>query len=621
MVNYESMYPGADNSFSPKYTPKSYEVDIGTTDLGTLGMAQDARTANQLGMLKTTINPGQKVIEIGTVGADVWESVPEQHIDEMRRVLKLTGVKPSFHAPIIEASGFTQEGWNESNREGAERQLQSAVLRSQRLDPDGNISVTVHSTAQLPEMQPITKTKDGEKRTMLWVVNPDTGKYGQIKPEKRYFPGEEGFKPEEEKRFDPIKELEKFNKDAWMQQLSQINRLAEYGESAINGALRKSQEESELTNQERREAIKNILKNASAIEKFEGNEREIMEQKIKQINHGKIYLQDSYQQVKTLFDNAWTGVKKAEKGEKRSEDEKNLRKFAEFAATKVQGDIEHNPEKFEDLRQVIEMGLKVFDEIKQTPETFKPLNDFVISKSSETFANVATSAYKKYKDKAPMINIENPPAGGGLSRAEDLKELIKESRKKLTQNLIKEGMNESQAKKQSEKMIGATWDVGHINMLRKEGYTEKDIVKQTEIIAPFVKHVHLSDNFGFEHTELPMGMGNVPMKEIMQKLGEKGFSGKKIIEAGNWWQHFAEHGGGNPFKPTIEAFDSPIYAMKTGPSWGEPTGITSYYSGHGPINPPVHHSVYGAGFTSLPAEMGGEIPGGQTSRFSGTPMQ
>ena len=55
-------------------------------------------------------------------------------------------------------------------------------------------------------------------------------------------------------------------------------------------------------------------------------------------------------------------------------------------------------------------------------------------------------------------------------------------------------------------------------MLRKEGYSEKDIVKQTEIIAPFVKHVHLSDNFGFEHTELPMGMGNVPLKEIMEKL-------------------------------------------------------------------------------------------------------
>jgi hypothetical protein len=132
----------------------------------------------------------------------------------------------------------------------------------------------------------------------------------------------------------------------------------------------------------------------------------------------------------------------------------------------------------------------------------------------------------------------------------------------------------------------------------------------------------MSDNFGFEHTELPMGMGNVPMKQILKKLGEKGFKGKKIIEAADWWQHFAEQGGGNPFKPTIEAFNSPIYAMKAGPSWGElPPGV-GYYSGHGVINPAVHHQVYGAGFTTLPTELGGNLPGTQdVSGFSGTPNQ
>ena len=75
-------------------------------------------------------------------------------------------------------------------------------------------------------------------------------------------------------------------------------------------------------------------------------------------------------------------------------------------------------------------------------------------------------------------------------------------------------------------------------MLRRYGYTEEEIIKETEKVAPLVKHVHLSDNFGFEHTELPMGMGNVPLKEMMEKLGEKGFDAKKIIEAGAWWQHF-----------------------------------------------------------------------------------
>jgi hypothetical protein len=627
MVNYESIYQGANDSLAPNYSPKIYDVDIGTTSLTNLGSALDARTANQLGELRTKINPGQKVIEIGTVGADAWESIPNQHIDEMRRVTKLAGVKPSLHAPIIEASGFTKEGWNETTRESAERQLQSTVMRGQKLDPDGNISVTVHSTAALPEMEPvsISKDKDGKrivKPTTMWVVNPDTGKYGQIQPEKRHFPDTGKFEPKKEKLFDTEKELEKFNRDAWTKQLSDINRFSEYGENALRNVFQRNQNGKYL-DPKAMEEIKEVMRDAEAINKpksdgtprFTEEQKMSMENKIKQINHGRFYLLDSYQQVKSLFDHAWTGVKKG------GEDERRLREFANFAAEKVKGDIEHDPQKIEDLKDVVERGLKLFGQLKKTPETFQPLKKFVIDKSSETFANVATNAYKKFQEKTPIINIENPPAGGGLSKAEDIVELVKKSRKKLTQNLVKEGLNQNEAKKQSEKLIGATWDVGHINMLRKEGYSEKDIIKQAEIVAPYVKHVHLSDNFGFEHTELPMGMGNVPMKEIMKKLGEKGFAGKKIIEAGNWWQHFAEQGGGNPFKPTIEAFDSPIYAMEGGPSWGQPAGITSYYSGHGPVNTPIHHSVYGAGFTTLPSDLGGEIPGGNQSRFSGTPMQ
>ena len=120
-----------------------------------------------------------------------------------------------------------------------------------------------------------------------------------------------------------------------------------------------------------------------------------------------------------------------------------------------------------------------------------------------------------------------------------------------------------------------------------------------------------------DHTELPMGMGNVPLKPMIEKLKKAGFKGKEIIEAGNWWQYFAEHGGGNPFLPSIEAFDSPIYAMKEGPGWASAGVYGAYFSGHGPVNPPIHHNTYGAGFQTLPVELGGEIPGGERGRFAG----
>ena len=169
-------------------------------------------------------------------------------------------------------------------------------------------------------------------------------------------------------------------------------------------------------------------------------------------------------------------------------------------------------------------------------------------------------------------------------------------------------------------MIGATWDVGHINMMRKKGYSEKDVIKETKEIAPFVKHVHLSDNFGLDHTELPMGMGNVPLKPMVDEIKKQGFKGKEIIEAGNWWQFFSTQGGGNPFLPSLEGLNSPIYAMSEGPGWANTSYMGAYFSGHGPVNTPIHHQTYGAGFQNMPVELGGEIAGDR-GRFAGSPNQ
>lgn len=599
MVSYEAIYPGADDFLIPGYTSIGYQVEAEK-----LGMALDPRTANQLGEINLKINPGTENVEISAVDPGVWESVPKQHTEEMARLMKLTGVSPSVHIPIIEASGMGQDGWNEANRLGSEKQLGSAVLRSHELDPKGNISVTTHSTAQLPEMKPTIKTKEGEEITTFWIIDPRTGKYNVIRPEKRFFPEKGKFAPEEKKPFEPEKELEKFNKDIWINQLSDVNRHANFGEQTIKEVYK----DLNITTLKQREELNKLLKPGFDVDTLDEPERSRIKQIQRGINHGQIYLRDSYRNMKSLFDMSYTNAS--------PEDRKRLDKFANWAAPQIQEGIESDPQKRDQFGEIIEKGLKTLSEIK-TPEMFVQLNDFIIDKSSQTFSNVAETAYNKFGKTAPMLNIENPPAGGGLSKAEDLKKLIQKSREKLAENLRKnKGLGKSESKQIAEQMIGATWDVGHINMLRKQGYEEKDIIKQAEIIAPFVKHVHLSDNFGFEHTELPMGMGNVPIKQIMEKLGEKGFEGKKIIEAGNWWQYFADKGGGNPFKPTIEAFNSPVYAMKAAPSWGAVPGMGTYYIGHGAVNPPTHHSIFQAGFTPLPAELGGEMPGPEKGRFA-----
>lgn len=247
----------------------------------------------------------------------------------------------------------------------------------------------------------------------------------------------------------------------------------------------------------------------------------------------------------------------------------------------------------------------------------------MIDKSSETFANVALKAFldkdigNKNPDKTPIISIENPPAGAALSRAEELRRLIEESRKKFVEKAKEKGIAESEAKKAAEKIIGATWDVGHINMLRKYGYTSEEIEEQTRKIAKLVKHVHLSDNFGLEHTELPMGMGNVPIDRILKELEKAGVSPEKVIEAGNWYEHFKTI----PIRETLGELGAPIYTMRMPPYWSQTAQLQQgYFAGYGTVFPEQHYSIYGGGFSQLPAELGGQIQQ-KTSRFSGTPME
>jgi hypothetical protein len=200
-----------------------------------------------------------------------------------------------------------------------------------------------------------------------------------------------------------------------------------------------------------------------------------------------------------------------------------------------------------------------------------------------------------------------------------LANLIQKSRENFAKNLVeKENMNQKEANKIAEKLIGATWDVGHINMLRKQGFEGKDVVSETEKIAKYVKHVHLSDNFGMEHTELPMGMGNVPLKEIMNKLGKEGYDAKKIIEAGDWWQHFQTA----PIQESLEGLGSPMYTVGKSPYWNQALGFQqNYFGGYGMMLPQGNYETFGAGFSQLPMELGGQRRGGEGSRMSGRPME
>jgi hypothetical protein len=291
------------------------------------------------------------------------------------------------------------------------------------------------------------------------------------------------------------------------------------------------------------------------------------------------------------------------------------------------GKYVETPQVFNPVRKRALLGsaiaeLKEITRGGNVPKIFEEAEVFATDKAAETFGNLAMKSYETFGENAPIIAIENFQPGGAFSTAEKLKELVEISRKNFAKQLVDEkGLSKREAKEIAEKHLGVTWDVGHLNMIKKKGFTDVDVLEETKKITEdksMVKHVHLTDNFGFADSHLAPGMGNVPFKKIMEQLEKTGRLGemKKIVEAGGFVQHFKR----SPHGMSIAAFGSPIYGMSNKPYWNQISEMQgSYFGGYGTLNPPQHHSMYGSGFTTMPVELGGQMPGSQ-SRFGGTPM-
>src|SRR3989344_7797764 len=167
----ETIYPGADYGLNPSY---GKEFSLGLSpgyeySFSQFGFPSDPTSANQLDKVSRKLNTGAKTIEVSGVSimgggaGGLVEKIPKQHFKEINRLKKLAGVDLTFHGPLVEASGWGRGGYSNSEREGAERQLWSAVERAHDLEPKGNIVVTLHSSNLGQELTSRIKTKQGEE--------------------------------------------------------------------------------------------------------------------------------------------------------------------------------------------------------------------------------------------------------------------------------------------------------------------------------------------------------------------------------------------------------------------------------------------------------------------------
>ncbi len=616
MVNYSSLYPGATYLLEPSYNFLGYRIPIGD-----IGGTTSIQTANQLKEVSKLLNQGMKVTEVSVIQPEVFEMMPKDHLKEINRLNKLIGAESTLHAPIIEPSGVDpqQGGWSEDKRVMAENQLKEIIARSHELSPKGNLPVTIHAS-NLPgsELIPEIEKGKGPEYGRIIAIDRESGKPANLEREETFWPGEVKFEPGKKAKgrvFTPEERLEAINNTQWRKTITDLDFYKKEADDIILKVepnlfpyFEKIKEGRDLTREERETygpSIQQIERAGRFIQNVRLNFQNIFEKAAKFSDLDSPVNPDNPKSPKTRevlqgISEEWRKLQnKAISIQKKGEDE--FRKY--------------HPLYIKEQSNLLDMSMKTLNML-EAPKQFIKIEDFAKDKSSETLANVALHAYKKFGDTSPIVSIENPPYGMAVASGKELKNLIDETRKKFVSKLVNEGKSKAEAQKAAERLIGATWDTSHISMMRKQGFGPEQITAETKEIAKYVKHLHYNDNFGSTHTDLPPGMGSLPMKDILKELEKGGFKGKRIFEGGNFFQHFQT----SPFPYTLETGGSPIYETGVGPSWNQVWGYFAPYYADGPTNPMIHHQTYGAGFQTLPLELGGEMPGGR-DRLSGAPMQ
>ncbi len=613
--NYISFYGGGYSSMNPN-VGNYVGFRMGA---GQLASTTSPMTANQLNEAISRIKEGVKNVEVSLVSPEIADGVPRQQFEEMKALMKLTGVKPSVHAPVIDPSGFGERGYGgDYARADVERRFIDVLEKAHALDADGNIPVVFHASNAGTGSEYRPQGKEGNKDRFHIVqeaiINRETGQLQAIKEDRKFYsdarPTKDGkgkilldaSKPLDQQGeiYSIERSLRSANVSDWDNSLREIFMLKKEAEENIDKATNKGR-------------LYEMMKGLPIAQK----EGELTQN---YLNRAEVFMEDTNSRFASVFSKAYEyGSKEQRKILEKTAKEwnKELEEKAKGIKDQIGLNILNNElmdKKLRDLNNIMSDP-----NLGGAPKINVRAEDFAREKAAETFGNVAWKSFEKWKDKAPVMAIENLYPGMAFSRAEDLKKLIEESKAKFIEN-AKGKMSESEAKKKADKLIGATWDVGHLNIHKKHGFTDKDLVEETKKITPLVKHVHLTDNFGYGDSHLGIGMGNVPVKELLKELEKNGdfASMRKVIEAGG----LVDPNKGlkmNPLRATMGAFGSQVGGGSSPAYWNQIDTIQGNYFGF-PMAylPEKHFSMYGSGFSTLPEELGGQVPG-TGSRFSGTP--
>lgn len=543
--------------------------------------------------LKANIFRGASLVELGFFGVGKGfrsqatghtpESYGKTEREEIRQLAKINEVELSTHASpnIGSPAGFHENAFHEEARQNVLFEVKRAVDFA--ADTAGGGPVVVH-TGEFP--RPLYETEEKtfyaypgeEERAPIYIVDEETGRVGTL-PRSAKYAVPKGYEDREKQ----IPLRDEHGNIIW-----DYKSIGELEKEYVAEQKAKGTETPNVAKFVQDVVLKKDLK---LLEFEEARAKDIAEEHAREYNKLQQVL-ERIQQDPDEHRRRYQMVKFAEQLKTSPKaGEPDYDEFLQHPEHFVRETMDGINTQVNYWRDAQDSYSRRKRETEENLERQKPIIAYGVEKSAATLSEAAMYAYeiekKRQLEKPLWVAPENwtPELYG--SHPEELKTLITESRKKMTEQLQeKKQLSEHEAKKIAEEHIKATFDIGHLNMWRKyykgpdedfHDWVDSNIKKLTK--DGIIGHVHLTDNFGYYDEHLSPGEGNAPIQKFVERLKETKYKGRIIAEPGG--QREGQH-----YRVLTESWKllgSPMYRIDSmSRSW---TDIESSYFGRAPQSP------------------------------------
>jgi len=563
---------------------------------------------NTLESFKAQIKQGIGRIEFGFMGQGKGsaqnptpESIGSDERRDVRELLKINDIKTSTHAAVHTNSlaGFTNKGFDNASRAHALKEINKAIQFAGEATRGGAIVFHMHEW-----QRPMTEINDSagakfksyteeNEEAVLFAVDKRTGEPVSVISKNR-----EVFRPVYETAGSTGRVGQKdafgnvLKKDDWVDVRGNLipkdaspellfNRVPKFNKEKTNFEVEpvtwnKLVEETNRWNAENPDQPRRSPEEMFAIV---DTENKVLQAKGASLFHAQGYESAKYERDQLLEEYE---LYKKLKQQVPEEDQWKIEshfvekhkqgyfgmRSDESAESYYERRIKDNEDR---MRHIHESSASADVQARQAQELINNIQsakEYGLTKTADTISSAgirAMEVYNKNKDKYELseplfVAPENWDSGFYGSHPDEMRRIVEESRKAMAQKLMDKKYSKKEAEELAKTHIKATLDVGHLNTLRDkfQGSQEefnKWMIDQSEKLVKdgIVGHIHLSDNFGYDDEHLTPGQGNIPMKEFLKKMEERGMK-DIILEVGSFNANSA-------YLDTLAFTNAPTYGL------------------------------------------------------------